>query len=94
MQIRLLLFAALCGAFASHSPLLAAPPTGPLHLSVSNNVKTVTWPRALIPALATNRLRIARNPTNFIDVAPNSVAIAPSGYTYTISNAFSEEYFG
>src|SRR5580765_6779536 len=59
MQLRALLLAAFCGAFAVVSPLAAGPAPTSLRLSVSNGVKTVTWPRALIPALQTNRLMVA-----------------------------------
>ncbi len=93
MQRRFLLLAALCGALGTIPPLLADPPPTSLHLSVSNSVKTVTWPRALLPSLQTNRLMAATNIASFADVPSNSVAVAPGGYTYVTSNGLPQQFF-
>ena len=84
MPTRLILLA-LTLAFLLPQPSSAQQVTsGPLTLSVTNNIKTLVWPRSLLPALETNLLSVGTSPTN---LAPaNGVAIYTNGYWWGVSN--------
>jgi len=93
MQKPALMLAVLIGSFASHGLLAADLPPHPLVLTLSNGVKTVTWPRALLPALDTNRLMVSTNLPAFSDIPATNVASAPSGYTYRTSNGLPQQFY-
>jgi uncharacterized protein (DUF1800 family) len=86
MQTRLIVLA-LSFAFLLPQPSTAQQVTsGPLTLSVSNNAKTLVWPRSLIPGLETNQLSVGTSVTNLAPVLAGSVAIYTNGYWWGISN--------
>jgi len=58
MQYRVVVLTVCLGILAPTFLFGADPPTQ-LDLTVSNTVKTITWPRALLPALDQNRLMAA-----------------------------------
>src|SRR5437867_7106356 len=95
MQKRVLALAVLTGAVATHTLFAADPPPTSLSIGITTNrnIKTVAWPRALIPALQTNRLLSATNIASFSDVPPNNITVAPGGYTYTTSNTLQRQFF-
>src|SRR5215203_5747526 len=67
--------------------------SGPLTLNVSNGVKTVTWPRQLIPALDINQLATGFEVNSLAPVATGSVAISPAGYRWSGSNTAPGQFF-
>ncbi len=69
--------------------------SGPLRLSVSSNgVKTVSWPRLLVPALETNLLSSGLNPGALTPVPQDRIGVAPNGYVVSTTNALSAQFFG
>ena len=62
--------------------------SGPLHLNVNTNgLKTVTWPRLLVPALDVNQLRAGLQVTNLVPVAPNSITVGTNGYSFSTASS-------
>jgi uncharacterized protein (DUF1800 family) len=58
--------------------------SGPLRLDVgTNGLKTVTWPRLLVPTLDVNQLRAGLTVTNMVPIAPNAIATTTNGYTFS-----------
>src|SRR5688572_11619031 len=94
MNTRLLVLA-VCVGFGSLARLPAADAvSGPLTLTVSNGVKTVAWPRPLIPALETNRLTQGETPQTMVEVPATVIGTGLGGYTWTTSNALGSQFFG
>lgn len=88
MQYRVVVLTACLVAFAP-SAILAQ-----LSLTVSNTVKTLTWPRASLPALEENRLLATTNLNNPFAIVPGSnVLVAPSGYTYRHTNTSPQGFY-
>ena len=66
--------------------------SGPLHLNVNTNgVKTVTWPRSLVPALEINQLRAGQYLTNLIPVTPTTSAT--NGYSFSTASSSNTLFF-
>ncbi|MBK8000157.1 MAG: DUF1800 family protein [Verrucomicrobia bacterium] len=86
---------AVCLGFLSQLPLRAASGiSGPLQLTLhSNDLKSVTWPRALIPALETNALSVGTTVDNFSDVNPAGIVITTNGYSLQFTNSQPSLYF-
>jgi hypothetical protein len=93
MRMRLVI-TALWAAFASQLYVPAADfaPTT-LSLSISNGVKTITWPRPLVPALESNRLETGEFVTNLQEVPSGNVLLSPAGYAYVTSNGLPSQFF-
>src|SRR6266436_3468003 len=92
-KLALLLTTVFIGSFAPDGLRADDLPPHPLTLGVSNGVKTVTWPRALLPALDTNRLMVSTNLPTFSDIPATNVAAAPSGYTYLTTNGLPQQFY-
>jgi uncharacterized protein (DUF1800 family) len=61
---------------------------GPLHLTInSNGLKTVTWPRPLVPALEVNQLRAGIYLSNLVPVAPTAISTTTNGYSFSIGSS-------
>src|SRR5215211_3289186 len=76
------------------STLIAAdPPDTVLGLTVTNFTKTVTWPRAPIPALEQNRLLASTNLTNFAEVPGATLTATPSQYVWRASNNYRQQFY-
>ena len=84
---------ALCLGFASSQLQAQSGTSGPLTLSVTNGVKTLTWPRPLIPALETNQLAFSLNLNNWNVVTPELLNISTSGYAWSLTNGLSLGFF-
>jgi uncharacterized protein (DUF1800 family) len=95
MQTRLSAVAALLlGVLIQSNGLAADPPPVQLNLTVNTNgVKTVSWPRPLLPALETNLLSSGATVTGLLPVPPASVAVSPGGYVHTTSNQLPAQFF-
>jgi uncharacterized protein (DUF1800 family) len=59
----------------------------------SNGVKTVSWPRQLVPALETNRLNFGVRVDNMIPISRDSLAVGTNGYSFSLSNGLSTSFF-
>ena len=94
MQIRLTV-STLGLAVILTSPLLAADgASGPLDIAVgTNGVKTVSWPRMLLPALETNRLATGSQVGALTEVPRDAIAIYTNGYVFGVSNQLPAQYF-
>ena len=86
MQTRLFLLALSLALVVAHPSPAQQVTSGPLTLSVTNNTKTLVWPRSLIPGLETNQLSVGTSVTNLAPVLAGSVAIYTNGYWWGISN--------
>lgn len=86
---------AICLGFLSHLPLQAASGvSGPLQLTLhSNDLKSVTWPRALIPALETNALSVGTTVDGFSAVNPAAIVTTTNGYSLEFTNSQPSLYF-
>lgn len=93
MRMPILVFFVLASLGGRLISAAAEPPPTVLNLTVSNRVKTVTWPRPMIPALESNRLLSAPSVTNFAEVASTNIGLAPWGYTYVTTNDFPAQFF-
>src|SRR5688500_10108867 len=94
MQIRNVWAVGLAlGAMVS-SVVAADPPPPSLTLTVTNTLKTVTWPRTLLPALEQNALFVATtNLTNSTAVPPAAIAANPSGYVYRTATTAPHQFY-
>jgi uncharacterized protein (DUF1800 family) len=90
---RLIVLAVFCTLL--RSPASAADfYQGPLSITVGTNSNTtVTWPRPMIPALASNTLSIGIDITDFSDVFSDNINITPAGYSWGITNAQPRLFF-
>ena len=86
MQTRLFLLAFSLSLVFTQLSSAQQVTSGPLTLTVTNNTKTLVWPRSLIPGLETNQLSVGTSVTNLAPVVPGSVAIYTNGYWWGISN--------
>src|ERR1051325_11264653 len=71
--------------------------SGPLQLSVSSNgVKTVSWPRLLIPALQTNQLSTGPSlDAGALTPVPREwIGVTANGYAMTTTNSLPNQFFG
>ncbi len=58
--------------------------SGPLRLTIATNgLKTVSWPRPLVPALEINQLRAGVQVTNLVPVAPSAINTTTNGYSFS-----------
>lgn len=71
----------------------ADPPPPELRLTVTNFLKTVTWPRTPLPALETNRLLVTINLSNYTAVAPSAIVPTPSQYVYRVVNNLPRSFY-
>jgi uncharacterized protein (DUF1800 family) len=72
----------------------ADPPPPSLTLTVTNTLKTVTWPRTLLPALEQNALFVATtNLTNFTAVPAAGITANPSGYVYRTATTAPHQFY-
>jgi uncharacterized protein (DUF1800 family) len=92
MKKGLLALVALAGFVASSLTDAVSAPLSPVFLHKTNNVKTVSWPRPVLPAWETNRLLVGTTVTNMTAVPNFSVGTA--GYTYTTTNVFPQQFYG
>jgi len=83
----------VCLGILAPTFLFGADPPTQLDLTVSNTVKTITWPRALLPALDQNRLMAATNITNFAQVPGSNITALASGYTWRTTNSFPGQFY-
>jgi uncharacterized protein (DUF1800 family) len=91
MNTRLLVLAA---ALLVSLPLSAAEAvSGLLTLTVSNGVKSLAWPRTLIPALETNKLSVGTTVTALTEIPAPLINVGIAGYSYSASNALSQQFF-
>jgi len=67
--------------------------SGALHISVSNSVKTISWPRPVIPALETNRLQVGGVPTVLFDVSRAAIATTTNGYSWRVTNSLVNQFY-
>ena len=86
MQTRLFLLALSLALVVAHPSPAQQVTSGPLTLSVTNNTKTLVWPRLSIPALETNLLSVGTSVTNLEPVLRDSVAVYTNGYWWGVSN--------
>src|SRR5688572_12012995 len=94
MNLRLTVLAVCIGFFTVSNLPAADAISGPLTLTVSNGVKTVAWPRPLIPALETNRLTQGASLEAMTEVSPGLIGIGLGGYAWSTSNALGSQFFG
>lgn len=67
---------------------------GPLHLNVnSNGLKTVTWPRLLVPTLEINQLHTGIYLSNLVPVAPTAITTTTNGYSFSIGSSPASQFF-
>lgn len=93
MKTRIFVLAVCLGFLSQTLSFAANAVSGLLNLSVSNGVKSVSWPRVPVPALETNRLSIANTlGINFV-VNPDSIATTTNGYSLTLSNQLPNQFF-
>jgi uncharacterized protein (DUF1800 family) len=69
------------------------PPIGGLRVTVTNLIKTVTWPRAQLPALETNLLRSGTNINNMAPVLQASITANTNQYVYRTVNTFPRQFY-
>lgn len=94
MKTRTLVLAVCLGLLSFWSARAATGISGPLQMDVtSNGVKTVSWPRPLVPALETNALSVGTSVENFIAINPALIATTTNGYSLSFSNALPSQYF-
>src|SRR5262245_24008117 len=93
MKTRLFVLAALLGLPLPWRSMAADGFSGPLQLSVSNTVKTVSWPRQLLPALETNQLRTANSLNTLVPVSRAFISVTTNGYHWTSTNSLPSQYF-
>lgn len=94
MKTRTFVLAVCLGVLSQASSFAADAVSGLLNLSVSNNgVKTVHWPRVLVPALETNRLSAGTSVGSLLPVNPDIITTTTNGYSLTISNQLNSQFF-
>jgi len=94
MKTRIFVLAVCMGLLAQLQTFAATAISGPLQLNVSTNgVKTVSWPRPLIPALETNKLSAGTTVGSFIEVNSSLINITTNGYALTFTNALANQFF-
>lgn len=94
MSTRLFVLVACLGLVAPRALPAAQGSSGPLNISVTTNgVKTVSWPRPLIPALEINQLSTGITPEAPALVAQDLVSFTTNGYSYSVSNALARQFF-
>jgi uncharacterized protein (DUF1800 family) len=77
-----------CGFFLPLQLPAADADAGPLHLNInSNGLKTVTWPRPLVPALEVNQLRAGIYLTNLVPITSAAITTATNGYSFSVSSS-------
>ena len=88
MNTRLFVLAACVGLSLCDQVRGADAYSGPLRLNVNTNgVKTISWPRPLIPALETNRLTTGTRVTGMVPVPSNLIAITTNDLLAAMSAA-------
>ena len=94
MKTRTFVLAVCVGFLAQLQTFAATATSGPLQLTVSTNgVKTVSWPRLLIPALETNKLSAGTTVSSFTEVNSSLLNITTNGYALTFTNALANQFF-
>lgn len=93
MHTRVFALAVFAAFVLSQQSQAAVGVSGPLQLSVSNGVKTLSWPRQLIPALETNKLSSGVTVTNLGEISRDLISVTPAGYAWSQSNAAPQGYF-
>jgi uncharacterized protein (DUF1800 family) len=95
MNTRFIAAIICAGLFFSPKPIPAADAdAGPLHLNISTNgVKTVSWPRPLVPALDVNQLRAGATLTNLVVVAPSLISAGVHGYSFSTPTTLDTLFF-
>src|SRR5215207_10890307 len=94
MQIRHVWAVGFAVGLMVSSVLAADPPPPALTLTVTNTLKTVTWPRTLLPALEQNALFVATtNLTNFTAVPAAGITASPSGYLYRTATTAPHQFY-
>ena len=56
-------------------------------------MKTVSWPRALLPALEINQLRAGVQVTNLVPIAPAAITAGTNGYSFSIGSSLDTLFF-
>ena len=56
-------------------------------------MKTVSWPRAVLPALEQNRFLVATNITNFVEVPGSNISLTFLGYIYRTTNTQPQQFY-
>src|SRR5688500_2985460 len=69
------------------------PPPTQLNLTVENALKTLTWPRAPLPALEQYRLWVATNLTNFSQVSSATIQTSPSNYSWRTIHSLPQQFY-
>ncbi len=94
MHARLLPLVAFMASFAASNLIAATGTSGLLTLDVSTNgVKTLSWPRPLLPALEVNQLSGGPGVSSLTPVSPDSIARSPAGYSWSVSNALRAQFY-
>jgi uncharacterized protein (DUF1800 family) len=89
-----LFVAVACAGLLPVQLFAADADAGPLHLNInSNGLKTVTWPRALVPTLEVNQLRAGVNVTNLVPVAPAAITTTTNGYSFSVGTSLDALFF-
>jgi uncharacterized protein (DUF1800 family) len=73
--------------------IAADPPPPALGLTVTNFTKTVTWPRAPIPALEQNRLLTSTTLSNFVEFPGATLTATPSQYVWRAINNLPQQFY-
>src|SRR6185503_4918421 len=94
MQLRLTVSTLGLAVFLTSSLRAADAASGPLNVFVgSNGVKTLAWPRQLLPALETNRLATGAQAGNLGEVPRDAISLFTNGYVYTVSNHLPVQFY-
>jgi len=94
MKTRIFVVTVCLGFLAQPQTFAATALSGPLQLHVSSNgVKTVSWPRPLIPALETNKLSLGSALSSFTDLNPLLISTTTNGYSLTLNNSLASQFF-
>ena len=95
MNARPLLLAAFVGS-AVLSPCLHAATgvSGILSLDVATNgIKTLSWPRPLLPALDINQLSFGSSVTGLLPVPGDAVTATALGYSWSVQNSLDSQFY-
>jgi hypothetical protein len=94
MNTRLIVLAVCVGNFLAPNLPAADAVSGPLSLNITNGVKSLSWPRPLIPALEVNTLSQGPSPDSMFEIFRDLINVEAGGYTWSTTNEWVSQFFG